>query len=137
MVDEPAIERLGSSCESSGRAQIGLAWPWIAARMIMGNEDPNTGMAGSVNDDLPEWKLHAASVAAMAGEVEAAGLVIEMRDPQALQPRVQLGKAAGEELACGGEAVKLQRKFDTLMSHAAAVSKTRSLSDLKPIAFGG
>jgi hypothetical protein len=43
----------------------------------------------------------------MPRQVETAGLLVEMRDPQALAIGALFGKAAGKEAARRGEAVEL------------------------------
>jgi hypothetical protein len=50
--------------------------------------------------------------------MEAACLVVDMSDPQRFAARVFLRETPGEELTGRREAVELQRKFGTLVSHA-------------------
>ena len=72
-------------------------------------------MNSRVGDDLSDRKSTPELVATVAGQMQAAGLIVDVSDPQALPPRILFGKAAGEELACRREAVELQRKFGTLI----------------------
>ena len=44
-------------------------------------------------------------------------LVVDVSYPQGLAPFVRFGKAAGEELSRRREAIELQRKFGTLITH--------------------
>jgi hypothetical protein len=53
----------------------------------------------------------------MLAEVEAAGLFVDMRDPQALQSRVGRSQAIGEKGPRGGQAVQFQGQFGTLIAH--------------------
>jgi hypothetical protein len=53
----------------------------------------------------------------MRGYVEAARLVVDMRDPQALALWIFFREAPRKEIAGGSEAVELQREFGTLIPH--------------------
>ena len=92
MVEQCAVERLGSGRQAARRAAIRLAWPAIPAGMIVGQNDPGAAVLGGVGDDRPEREIGAGLVAVMAGQVEASRMVIDMRDPQALTPRFRLRK---------------------------------------------
>jgi len=48
--------------------------------------------------------------------VDAPRLIVDLGDPQAFTARIAVGEAAGEELAGGGESVKLEREFVTLIT---------------------
>ena len=78
-------------------------------------------MFGGVQDDLPDWECGAALVALMARDVEAPCLVVDMRDPKALPPRISFGEAAREKVTRRRQAVELQREFGTLIPHDAFV----------------
>ena len=71
-------------------------------------------------------------VPAMAGEMEAMRLVINMRDPQAFAPRIFLGKATGEEGPRRLDAIELQREFGTLIPHAVHISDARRAGPFEP-----
>ena len=58
----------------------------------------------------------------MARDMHAARLVVDVRYPQALPPRIEFGEAACEEAACCRETIELQREFGTLVTHRFAVS---------------
>jgi len=62
---------------------------------------------------------------------------IEMGDPQALTAGVELGDAACKEGARGGEAIKCQRRFGTLIPHAHRISQSRGMNDANRVGFGG
>jgi hypothetical protein len=72
----------------------------------------------------------------VARNVQATGLLIEVRDPKGLLPRVLLGKAAGEKCAGGGCAVELQRRFGTLIPHHLALTGRSRFYDANRIGFG-
>ena len=61
--------------------------------------------------------------------MHAARLIIDMGDPQAFAGGIAVGQAAGKELTGGGQAVELQRKFGTLIPHAAAVGDSSIPND--------
>ena len=75
-------------------------------------------MQRRIPDDGPQGKIGAAGVAFVAGQVEAIGLTIDVRDPQALSCGIGLGKAASEEGAGCLESIQLERLFGTLIAHA-------------------
>ena len=51
--------------------------------------------------------------------MQAVGVLVDMGHPQALSTRIEFGKAAGEKVPRRRQAVELQRKFGTLIPHAA------------------
>jgi hypothetical protein len=85
--------------------------------MIVGEEDSGASVLCGVGNDLAQGKFPAALVTLVRGDVEAPGFVVDMSDPQMLAARVLFGETAGEEFACGSEAVELQRKIGTLVPH--------------------
>ena len=78
----------------------------IAAWMIMCQHDTGAAVLGRVEDDLPQRKMGARLIALMAGDVQATGLVVDMCHEQDLTSWVGLSEAAGEEPACGREAIE-------------------------------
>ena len=118
MVEYRAIERFGSRGEAPSRAAVAVAWARVAARMVMGEDDPGAVALGGIGDDFAEREVRAAFVAVVARHVEAPRLLIDMSDPQAFAERVAVGEATSKEVAGGGEAVKFQWKFGTLIAHA-------------------
>ena len=64
-------------------------------------------------------------VALMARQMEAARLIVDMRDPQAFAARIGVGEAAREEGPGCGQPVELQREFGTLIPHARSLVRDR------------
>ena len=50
--------------------------------------------------------------------MDAARLVVDVRDPQAFARRIRISEAPGEKLARGIETFEFKRKFGTLITHA-------------------
>jgi len=121
MVEDRAIERFRRRCEATGRPAIRIARPWIAARMIVGHDDAGAAMLSGVGDDVPQRKAGARLVSIVAGNVDAAGLGVDMRDPQAFARRIGFRETTRKEGFGGGEAVELKRVFGTLIPHRALV----------------
>jgi len=107
MVDYLAVERFGRARQSAGRAQIGIARPSIAARVIMREHDTRGTVVRRIQNDLPKREVHAAGVATVKTNVKTSCLMVEMGDPQALDPWILLGKAGREEGARGRWPVQL------------------------------
>lgn len=68
-------------------------------------------------------------------EMKAKSLFIEVGHPKTLPARFSPGKAIGEELTCGGEALELQWEFGTLIPHAISLPKDNAANDLNWIGF--
>ena len=136
MVDDRAVERLGGASEAAGGPAVAVAGGRIAARMIVGEDDPGAAVERGVGDDPAEREIGAALVAGMTRDVETVRGIIEMGDPQAFERRIGIGHAAGEEGSGGGEAVELQREFGTLISHGEGVPEAGDGNDLNRIPFG-
>jgi hypothetical protein len=73
---------------------------------------------GRIADDRTQREIHPGFVAVVMAEVQAVQLVIDMGDPQTLTPGIRFGDPAGKECPGCGEALELERKFGTLISHA-------------------
>ena len=119
MVEDRAVDRFGSGGEAARCTKIAVAGAGIAARMVMGEDDPGTAESRGVGDYSSERKGRAHLVAIMPGNVNAAGLVIDMGNPQILHRRVRIGNAPGKIRSGRGEAVELERGFGTLIAHAS------------------
>ena len=74
-------------------------------------------MVRGVDDDFAEREVDSAGVAAVAGKVQAARLLVEMGDPKAFLAGILLGEAAREELPRCCEAVEGDGDVGTLISH--------------------
>ena len=90
--------------------------------MVVGKDDPGASVRGGVGDDLAQRKVGTGLVAAMPGQVKASCLVVDMRDPQALEPWIGIREATGKERLGGVETVELQRVFGTLIPHGKELS---------------
>ncbi len=117
MVDHRAIQRLRGGREPAGRSTVGIARSGVAARVIVGEDDPGAAMHRGIANDLLQRKRRARFVALVARYMEAARLMIDMRYPDALTTRIRIRHAAGEELPCRGKAVEPQGELGTLISH--------------------
>ena len=106
MVQHSAIERLRRGCQPAGGPAVGVAWPRVAARVVVRQNDASAAMLGRVDDDLPKRKLDAGLVTWVTRHVQAPRLVVDVRDPQAFAARVRIGQASCEEFSCGGETVE-------------------------------
>ena len=87
--------------------------------MIVRQDDPGAAVLQRVGDDFPKGKDGAGLVPFMAGDVQAASKIIDMRDPQAFAPRVEFGKAACEKAARGSESIELKWTFGALIMHVS------------------
>lgn len=117
MVDDRAVERFGGAGQSPRRPAIGTARPRVAARVVVRKDDSGAVMTHRVGKNLANREYGAGFVARMPRDMQAAGLIVEMRDPDAFKVAFGIGQAAREEGAGGSESVKFQRKFGTLVSH--------------------
>ena len=97
MVKHRTIERLGRSRQPACRPQVGFARTRVAARVVVGEQNPGASVPGGIEDDVAQREIHAACIALVLRHVEAARLTIDVSDPQCFAARVLLGKAAGEE----------------------------------------
>ena len=136
MVEDRAAEGFGGAGEAAGCTLVAVARRRIAAGVIMREEDRGGRQKGCVRDDRSQREVGAGLVAAMAAEMEAARIAVEMRNPQGLGERIALSEAAGEEAPCSCEAVECQRRFGTLMKHANALSARARRSDQKRVRLG-
>jgi hypothetical protein len=98
----------------------------------MGQDDPGAPMRRGIRDNVVQRKVRAGFIARMAGEVKAAGLVVHMRDPQALASGIGVGDAACEKGASGGETIQFQGEFGTLIAHAQASMRRGRRRPLEP-----
>lgn len=59
MVEHGAIQRFGRRRQAARRAAIGLARAGIAARMIVGKDDPGAAMLRRVDDEVSKLETRA------------------------------------------------------------------------------
>ena len=119
MVEDFAIQRSRGGGEPPGCEAIGSAWPAIAARMIVRQQDAHAAVRCCVPNDRPRGKVCAAGVPFVPGKMDAVQLAINMRDPQALSSGIGLGETACEERAGRIRSVQLERLCGTLIAHPA------------------
>jgi hypothetical protein len=81
--------------------------------------------------------VHAHRIAFVAADVQAARLIIDMGDPQALAGDIEFGEAAAEELPGRGKSIELQREFGTLVPHGFALTEPAVPFDLNRVGSGG
>ena len=136
MIDDCAVESLGGAGEAAGRALVAVAWSRVAARVIVGEDDPGAAMKGGVGDDRAKREVGPAFVAGMPGQVNAVGVIVEMGDPKAFAGGIRVGDAAREECAGGDQAVQLQRKFGTLVTHTHCLAERERREDRNRVGFG-
>ena len=80
--------------------------------MVVGEHEPGAAEVRGIGDDGPQRKRRAHLIAVMAGDVQAARIVVDMRDPQALargsesakQPAKKVRAAARPSSVSGGSA---------------------------------
>gem|GEM_PF-306785 len=118
MIEDRAVQRFRRAGQPARRPAILAAGRRIAARMVVGEHDPGAAMGGRVGDDRAQWETGARFIASVAAQVNTAGLVVDVGDPQALEHGIGIGEASGEKVARGFEPVQFQGKFGTLVSHA-------------------
>ena len=117
MIEHSAVDGLGRAGQAAGRAHVAFAGGGVTARVIVGKHDAGTSVDGGIADDRTQREIHPGFVAVMMAEVQAIQLVVDMRDPQTLTPGIGLCDAAGKECPGCSEALELERKFGTLISH--------------------
>ena len=121
MVKHGTIERLRRRGETTGGAPISLARASVATGMIMRKDDAGTAVLCRIKHDVAQGEVCESCVAVVPANVQATCLLVDMRDPQAFAGRVRIGNAAREKGAGGDKAVELERRFGTLIAHAATL----------------
>lgn len=96
----------------------------------MSEHDPGAAMRERVGNNDLQRELGATLVARMVRHMDAAGLIVGMRDPQLFNGRIAVGETAGEEGAGRGETIELQRSFGTLIPHARDLCDRRRTAHL-------
>ena len=103
--------------------------------MIVGKQHRYAAVACRIDHDLSQRKVDSAGVAQVARQVDAARLIVEVRDPKCLLVGFLFGEAAGEEIAGGGDAGELERDFGTLTTHPIHLSKGAAFHDGNRVGF--
>ena len=104
--------------------------------MVVRQDQAAAAVARRVGDDHADRHVGAVGIAVMAAEVNAARVVVDMRDPQMLLLRVGFGQAAGEEAPGLLQAIEMQRGFGTLMEHGANLCEGGRASDFNRVRNG-
>lgn len=125
VIEDLAVDGLGRAGKAPGRTHVAFARGWISAGMVVGKHDARASVDGRIADDRAQREVHARFVSIVMSEMQTLQLLIHMSDPQPLTGRIGLGDTAREERAGGGEAVELERKFGTLISHEAEARAVR------------
>lgn len=123
MVEDPAVDCLGRMGKAARRPHVAVAWSRISAGMIVSQQDARAPVHRRVDHDRAEREIRSALVPIVVREMKAIQVVVDMGDPEPLTARIALRHAARKECAGGGEAVKLERKFGTLISHEPRLKK--------------
>jgi hypothetical protein len=89
--------------------------------MVVGENDTGAPVRYCIGDDFAQREVGAILASVVAGYMQATCLLINVSDPQMLATRVFFGQTAGEVGLRGGEAVKFQRRFGTLITHRGTV----------------
>lgn len=100
--------------------------------MIVRQQDRGAAVSRGVDDDCPQRKVDATRIAPMARDVEAAGFIVEVRDPETLAIGTLFGEAGGKEFARRPKAIELQREFGTLTPHGLRCSGWFGLERREP-----
>lgn len=85
--------------------------------MIVSKHQAGAVMGRRVGDDRAQGERDTRGIAAVAGEVDALRLIVDMGDPQAFDVWTGICEATGEEAASSLQPVEFQWVFGTLISH--------------------
>ena len=99
----------------------------------MGENDAGAAMPAASAMIVCSGKSAPVSSPMVARQMDAAGLLVDMRDPQILARGSPRARQPAKKSTGGGEPVELQRKFGTLIPHAACLSRGHQP---RPIATG-
>ena len=136
MVEQLAAERVRGRRKAARRLEIGLARLRVAARVIVSHQDCRAAMLRGVDDDRPQGKIDAARVPLVARQMNAASLVVEVRDPQGLERGIGFCQAGLEELTRAGDAIQDDRDFGTLIPHASKLREAHLPNDRNRVRSG-
>ena len=138
VIENLAVDGLRRAGKAPGRTHVAFARGRISAGMVVGKHDARASVDGRIADNRPEREVHARFVSIVMGEMQTLQLVIHVSDPQPLTRRIGLGDTAREESAGRGQAVELERKFGTLISHEseARAVQPRQRLELRRIRSG-
>ena len=130
MIENGDVHRFTHQCQTSRDALVRRARAGVTARVIMGEDEALAAMPRRVDDNLADRQFGAVGTAVAPHQVQAASIVIDMRDPKMLLRGVSLGNATREEAARLLQSVDTQRGFGTLMEHGPDLCERADSSDL-------
>lgn len=125
MIEDRAIETIGSTGEAACGKTIGPAWTRVAAGMGMPEDDAGTSTPCRIRDDRSNGQGCAHPVAFVTGQMDAIQPIIDMGHEQTFSGRIGLGEAASKEVAGCCETIELERRFGTLIAHAPSYARKR------------
>lgn len=118
VVEDGEVDRFACTRQPAGGAAIGLAGPWIAARMIVRQDDAGTAKPYCVDNDVAHRHFDRFRLAVVTFDVEAASCGIDMSHPEPL-PGIHVWVEAGrEEAVCGFVAIEEGGVLRALVPHA-------------------
>jgi hypothetical protein len=118
VIENRNVERLGGARQSTCCAAVGIAWPGIAAGVIVGEDDACAAKSCRVDDDVLDRHTDRFRFALVTFDMKAARRVVDMSDPQSLAVSFVCTKAGRKEAAGGLVAVEKRGGFGTLEPHA-------------------
>ena len=75
------MDCLSRDCEPARRAKIGVARAWVAARMIVREQDCRAAVLRRVDYDVAQRQADGGNIADVTREVEAAALGVDVGYP--------------------------------------------------------
>ena len=99
MVDHREVDRFPGKRQAASDLAVGGTGGGVAAGVVMGQDHSRAAVGGGVGDDLAQGKGGPTVIAVVARQVDAAGGLVDMGDPQMFALRIGLGEAVGEEAA--------------------------------------
>lgn len=135
MVDHGQIQRFAGVRQGPRRAAVDIARGRVPARVIVRQDDTGAAKPCGIGDDLAHRQADRVALALVAAQVNAARLVVEMRDQQLLldQGFIEIRR---EERARGLVAGEGSRVFGTLNLHGQKLVALASASHANLVHFG-
>ena len=125
MVKDREVDRLAGADQSPRCAAIGPAWTWVAAWVIVREDQASAAQSGRVHNDVPDGKVDRFRLAVIALDVEAAGGSVDMGDPQPFPWITPGAKACRKESSRDFMAVQDRRQLIALKPHPALLCPVR------------
>ena len=118
MIEDDQVNCLSGAGELSGRPKVGVAWPTIAAWMIMGQNDSGAAEPGGVGNDLAHGQVDGSGFAQIMFDMDTKRRAVHVGDQQLLARLVRALEAGRKEAKRSFMAIEESRCFGTLISHA-------------------